>query len=125
MDGADGEKHPLWGARWADKHLGQEYGDLVAYHSRHYARIAGKEVSALCWADKASVLFDPWWLYLPRAWVSGELKEYRQEASDYGAVPLSFTHRRWLAWYKDKVVKQLITTRKADSVTYFSKRKDS
>ena len=35
-------------------------------------------------ADKLSLCLEPWWLYLPRAWASGELQEYMRSAQPDG-----------------------------------------
>ena len=56
--------------------------DLVLYHSRFYAKQDSHEPSRLCVADKMLIAIEPWWLYLPRVWLSGELALYRQTASD-------------------------------------------
>ncbi len=103
MDDEEGEKHPEVGARIAGRLFGPEFHDLCRYHSRHYARNAGKEPSRLCWADKLSILCEPWWLYLPRAWASGELHEYRKLA--VGFVPLCANHREWHRWIRARLVR--------------------
>ncbi|HBV97435.1 MAG: hypothetical protein JL50_08310 [Peptococcaceae bacterium BICA1-7] len=95
MDGPQGEKHPEFAAQLAGQWFGPEYRDLCLYHSRHYARLAGRDPSRLCWSDKYSVIFEPWWFYLLRAWAGGELKEYRQNAARDGVVPLAVSHREW------------------------------
>lgn len=104
MDGAEGESHPEFGADIAYWFLdglgGHKYGDLCLFHSRHYARRAHREPSRLCWADKLSIKYEPWWFYLPRAWLSGELKEYRKVAAKAGRVPLRVSHREWFGWVK-------------------------
>ena len=106
MDGPEGELHPerssdfLWyifewfpPGGW-ENHLAIRR--LVKYHSRHLARKDGVVPSKLCWADKYSMAYDPWWLYLPRAWASGELTEYRQMSSvNQWNIPLSASHRTW------------------------------
>ena len=53
-----------------------DHYELCLYHSRHFAKTADAEPSRLCWADKLSILYEPWWLYLPRAWAS--LQGYRR-----------------------------------------------
>lgn len=99
MDDEAGQKHPELGAEIAywlfDRDDVQEYYFLCLYHSRHYAKNDDTEPSKLCWADKMSILLDPWWLYLPRAWASGELKEYRENCSHL--VDMNKSH---LAWYR-------------------------
>ena len=113
MDDEEGEKHPELGAKIAGWLFDYpmvftlpaalwirttDYHDLCLLHSRHYARNAGRESSKLCWADKLSIIFEPWWLYLPRAWASGELFEYRAMAAHAGFIPLSASHREWYRW---------------------------
>ena len=51
-----------------------------------------------------SVKYDPWFLYVPRAILSGEIKEYRKQASDNGYVPLSASHREWYAWARGRFI---------------------
>lgn len=101
MDGPEGERHPTWAAEWALEHLdlfSTEYYWLCMLHSRHYARSYGKDPSRLCWADKLSMKYDPWWFYLPRAWLSGELCEYRDRSARNGYVERHASHREWYAW---------------------------
>jgi hypothetical protein len=100
MDDAEGERHPEVGAAIARALLGPAYGDLCEFHSRHHARAKGAEPSLLCWADKASILHDPPGFYLARALLSRELAEYRVKAARAGAVPLTATHRQWLAFIR-------------------------
>lgn len=99
MDGPRGRRHPEFGARLIGRLLGPAYRDLVLYHSRHYAAKAGVPPSRLCWADKLSIRYDPWWWYLLRARLSGELGEYRRRAAA-GAVPLATSHRAWFDWLR-------------------------
>lgn len=120
MDGPEGERHPEFGAHIAGKLFGRAYYELVLLHSRHYAKIVGKEPSKLCWADKLSILYDPKWFYLIRAISSGEIKEYRQNAK--GWIPLERSHSFWFDWIKLKFIK-LAEERKADGVPYMSQRK--
>lgn len=100
MDGMEGERHPEYAAKLAGKWFGPKYQNLCLYHSRSYSKKAGKQPSRLCWADKLSVKYDPWWFYILRAWVSGELHEYRQEAAKDGLVPLSAGHREWHHYFR-------------------------
>ena len=101
MDDERGERHPELGAAIAGMLLGPEYGDLCEFHSRHYARARGAEPSMLCWADKASILYDPPAFYLVRALLSRELAEYRRNAARAGAVPLTASHWQWLAFIRE------------------------
>ena len=102
MDGPEGERHPVRAANIASNLLDTRYGLLCLYHSRHYAKANNHEPSQLCWADKLSIMYEPWWLYLPRAYLSGELFEYRRVAAEY--LPITKTHREWFAWVKDRLV---------------------
>lgn len=116
MDGPEGETHPEGGARiihwlytklhrskceWAASH----WACWTKYHSRYYAHLHNAKPTELCWADKASIWFEPEWFYLFRTRLSGELLEYRLNA--HKCIPLVFPDRCWLHWYKDKVVVQV------------------
>lgn len=102
MDDEDGKRHPEIAENIAGKLFRTEHYELCLFHSRHYARNARKEPSLLCWADKMSILFEPWWIYLPRAWLSGELFEYRKIADKTDFIPLAATHREWYRWIQDR-----------------------
>lgn len=76
MDGPEGETHPELGARIMRTLFGNAWGDLVLLHSRYYSKKLGRPVSPLCFADKWVIILEPAWLYLPRVWLSGELREF-------------------------------------------------
>lgn len=101
MDGPEGEEHPRWGfwfvyrvvrrvSLWKFRRQGYVYPEVLAgaeatrwarfclYHSRFLAKRYGKPFSCLCVADKLAMCMEPWWLYLPRVWASGELAEYME-----------------------------------------------
>ena len=61
-----------------------QWYDFCVNHSRFLAKQCGMQPSRLCMADKLSLGLEPWWLYLPRAWASGELKEYMRSAQPDG-----------------------------------------
>ncbi len=122
MDDEEGERHPETGARIAGRLFGPDYHDLCLLHSRHYARNLGREPSPLCWADKMSILFEPWWLYLPRAWASGELFEYRAVSAEAGFIPLSASHRQWYRWVQDRLG-QLGRAQRGDVVPYINPKR--
>ena len=122
MDDELGERHPEVGAKIAGALFGQEYYELCLLHSRHYARNAGKEPSALCWADKLSIVFEPWWFYLPRAIASGEINEYREMSA--GFVPLDAPHRQWFNWVKDRF-RTLGYEKRGDVVPYVNQAKSA
>lgn len=54
--------------------------DFCLYHSRYAAARDGKPYSRLCVADKLAIALTPAWLYMPMAWLSGELREYMERA---------------------------------------------
>jgi hypothetical protein len=123
MDDKKGEAHPEFAASLAhalfDKDRWQDwtYYNLCLYHSRHYARALKVEPSKLCWADKYSIVYETWWTYLPRAWASGELPEYRKIASDSGFVSECRTSREWFVWIQSRLV-TLGKEKRADAVAY-------
>jgi hypothetical protein len=97
IDGKEGKVHPELGARimgllfdhctevyfdrrewnprprWRRK---RTWHDFSLYHSRWYADMDCKRVSKLAAADKMAFCLEPWWLYLPRVWASGEIHEF-------------------------------------------------
>ncbi|MBW7932471.1 MAG: hypothetical protein H3C62_02420, partial [Gemmatimonadaceae bacterium] len=75
MDGPEGETHPKLGAAVMRRLFGAAWGDFVLLHSRYYAKRLGRPVSPLAMADKWVIVLEPWWLYLPRARLTGELSE--------------------------------------------------
>ena len=123
MDGKEGERHPEFAAGLAHAMFGERYFQLCLLHSRHYARGINKEPSMLCWADKFSICYDPWWLYLPRAWLSGELYEYRRTADRCGAIPESVSHIKWFEWIKGRLT-LLGQEKRADIIGYANKQRN-
>lgn len=95
MDGEEGESHPEVGAKIVEKLFGKEWGDLSLLHSRFYCKKHGREKSKLFYADKMAFVLEPWWLYIPRTRLSGELAEY-MEKSKQG-------HYRSSACYKENI----------------------
>lgn len=107
MDDLKGKTHPAWAADKAMKWFGPEYYCLCLYHSRAFVKKHNRRLSKLGWADKLSLLYDPWWFYLPRAWLSGELKEYRNESSTKKQLAANKTHREWFKWIRN-IMEELI-----------------
>jgi hypothetical protein len=110
MDGPEGETHVELGARLMERWFGPTWGDFCRYHSRFYSKRDGRAPSRLCFADKMVPSLEPWWLYLPRAWASGELWEYLARAAGrdggkYANEPNSpqvqalLSGTRWRDWY--------------------------
>jgi hypothetical protein len=128
MDGEEGENHPTKGAEIANvlldhnfhmgtgelprddkwltksKEIEWEYYYLVLRHSRSMAKRYNKEPSKLCWADKLSIKYDPWFLYIPRAMLSGELKEHRERADKFGELTFNKSNREWYQWAHDRMI---------------------
>lgn len=118
IDGPEGEEHPRFGARIVWRLFkSNELFRLCLYHSRHYAKSDNAEPSKLCWADKYSIKFDPWFLYLPRAWLSGELREYRAIAAAREIIDIDQSHRVWYRWVVVHLQK-LGTEKKGDAAPY-------
>jgi hypothetical protein len=49
------------------------------YHSRFMAWKHGARPSRLCAADKLATALEPWWLYVARATLTGEIREYMRD----------------------------------------------
>lgn len=118
MDGPEGETHPEIGAElvWTIvnffvPHRASEAWRLALHHSRFYAARDDSEPSALCWADKLSVHFEPVWWYLLRAHLSGEVHEYVHNAPLW----VQINSRVWLDWYRKKAADVVEQRRKAQS----------
>jgi hypothetical protein len=57
-----------------------QWGQFCLFHSRYYAKKAGAQPSKLCFADKLAFCLTPRWLYLPMVTLTGEIKEYLENA---------------------------------------------
>lgn len=130
MDGEEGEHHVALGARimgWLfDKRTRAthrrylwEYGewyDFCLYHSRFYAKAAGRKPSRLCYADKLSIALTPWWIYIPLGLASGEIHEYLRRAGQgkyNGQAAENRTPRLWLAELQ-RFMRQWVAEHKED-----------
>lgn len=132
MEGSEGENHPEYAAHithqlldsevwielpetetrskgWKVLQKRTEYRDLCLYHSRSMAKKRGVEPSKLCWADKLSIKYDPWWFYLLRAKLSGEIKELRHIAATLETIPESATDREWYEWARARMINRAYT----------------
>ena len=69
----------------------KEWENFSRYHSRFYAKKDRQPYSKLCVADKLAIALEPYWLYLPRVILSGEIKEYMKlaKAKKYEGEPIS------------------------------------
>lgn len=119
MNSGCGAVHPVYAAYLVYPWFGEKWAEFCLFHSRHFAKARGKDPSLLCWADKGSITFDPWWLYLPRAWASGELEEYRREADHVGLLPKEYSHRSWHRWIVGKF-NELAEAKRGDAIPYMN-----
>lgn len=110
MEGYSGRDHPRMGAWLAwiylDHKAGGRYAKLCLYHSRTFAAADREQPSKLCWADKLCVKFDPWWLYLPRVMMTGEIHEYRREAHNANLIKLDKSNREWFKWVQERMIRK-------------------
>lgn len=95
MDGPSGRNHPYLGAQIMGFLFGHKWADFTGYHSRAIARDHNSLPSPLCLADKLAWAIEPYWLYLPRAYLSGEIHEYMSSAKGH----FQFTNAR--EWYTE------------------------
>jgi hypothetical protein len=138
MDGEEGEKHPEFGAKimhvfdkWkvtcTNTRIGSfvevkrefrsfKWHDFSLYHSRFYAKKAGAFPSKLCFADKLSVCYDPYWFYMLRATLSGEIKEYLSNGG-------FFDKWAWFQWYRMKMIQYVSEIKDQEVDTRTKERK--
>lgn len=107
MDGAEGEQHPVAGAKIMGALFGQRWHDFTMYHSRFLAKKNGKQYSKLCVADKLATCITPDWLYMPMVRLTGEIKEYMQEAgrNSGGTVKVQENQHKWRKEVKEYLLK--------------------
>lgn len=98
MDGPEGERHPLTGAKIM-RVFGQRWFDFCYYHSRFLAKQDGVQFSQLCVADKLAICLTPHWLYLPMVRWTGEIKEYMKDADIGKYQTMNLTTSSQLKWY--------------------------
>lgn len=95
IDGDDGVTHPELGASIMTKLFGEEWGMFCLCHSRTYARRNNHALSKLAAADKYAWAIEPWWVYIPKATLSGEINEYMERSKRTGFVSENATKRDW------------------------------
>lgn len=79
--------------------------------------------SKLCWADKLSIKYDPFWTYLPRALLSGEYREYYNLAVDNGHLPKTATMYQWYEWASKRFIK-LGYQQSSEGISYYTDLND-
>jgi len=108
MDRPEGETHPRWAARVMGQWFGGKWALFVLLHSRFLCQYLNCRFSRLCVADKLAVALEPWWLYLPRVWATGEYKEYMSlaqqrdpsGASDVKYASMNINTETSLKWHQ-------------------------
>lgn len=92
IDGPEGKKHPLLGARIMhklfDRKGSSRWFDFTAYHSGSLAKRHKRPVSKLWAADKLTQAITPAWLYLPMVRATGEIREYTANSPFHALCPL-------------------------------------
>lgn len=114
IDGSAGQLHPLKGAALMN-YFGEYWRELCLLHSGHFCKIVGKEPSKLYYADKLAFCLEPWWLYLPRVYLSGEIKEFRANSTAYLPETAMMTNRQWFEWLKVKTMEKVTGEREWNS----------
>lgn len=78
LKGAEGDTHPLLGAKIARKLFGKEWENFILGHSTFYARRNNIPVSPLMAPDKYWHCMVPLWFYKILSVPTGEFKHYRE-----------------------------------------------
>lgn len=102
LDDEEGQRHPVLGARIMEDLFGVEWGNFTLRHSRFLARSLGVEPSRLCNADKLAITILPWFIYVPLARATGEIREYKaatKHAKDTGWTDQSTSWKSDILWY--------------------------
>ena len=120
MDGKCGRNHPKRGARllyafvkwWTkDELLAYSWWLMVVGHSKTYSAICRAPLSPLYYADKVAALMEPAWLYMLRAWMTGEDKEFIANS------PVQDERLgTWFKWYREKVANEHLNRKEKLSV---------
>ena len=99
---ADGDTHPEYGARLAEKLFGPEYRDFIFGHSFTYTERNKIPASKLMAPDKYWHCMIPFWVYKLMAIPTGELKHYR----DQNARQISKNQEEpdWVWWARFQIV---------------------
>lgn len=71
-----------WKVRTEDHPYYVSWYCFCFYHSRFIAKKYGLKTSRLCIADKLAITLEPWWFYLPRVILTGEINEYMKLVGD-------------------------------------------
>ena len=104
MDGEEGEKHVVLGARIMGRLFGPKWESECFRHSRYWCRRTGLPISRLCLADKLAFALTPAWLYLPMARWTGELAELNSGDERRWLRGLQSYTMRWVDRHRDQAV---------------------
>jgi hypothetical protein len=99
IDGDEGKQHPRLGAKLARMFGGRRAQELALFHSRSFSFGADRNPSPLSAPDKFSFLLEPEWFYKFRATLSGELREFQNNAVEREGLKES---ESWYMHYKRK-----------------------
>ena len=104
MDGKEGKNHPELGGRIMDRLFGKKWGDFTRFHSKSYADQKRRIISKLCVADKLSIALELYPIYIFRAKLSGELREYMENWKESDSKEwykrIQKEQREWVDRYK-------------------------
>ena len=101
FDGTHIEERSSYEDDWKETVPSLDWYYFCMGHSRFLSKQLNRQPSKLCMADKLSLGLEPWWLYLPRAWASGELKEYMKSAEPEGKHGhMNLSQVSAITWYK-------------------------
>ena len=120
MDGPEGESHPVWAANIMGRLFGKKWYYFCLCHSRYWCRKIDKYPSKLCYADKLAIALEPWWLYIPRAWLSGEIHEYMRDSNGSPGAKYNGLHsiqtNSKIEWFKtlQKDIRKWVKENKKD-----------
>jgi len=105
IEGKTGRQHVEFGAKIAGFLFGKRFYNECLGHSRYYATEQNIPLSRLCYADKLAFVIEPIWLYLFKACLSGEIKEYRMTSVQW--CPLWASNRDWHTKLRDRILSQI------------------
>jgi len=104
IDGLEGKVHPVVGAKITRFLFGRDWLEFTLQHSRYFSK---GRINKLCAADKGSLCFDHWLIYIPRILLSGEVYEFiKKEDTDTYFCVIMKAYRFWKmvksAWIENK-----------------------
>lgn len=101
LKGAEGDTHPLLGAKIATKFFGKRWGDFILGHSTFYAKRNGIKTSPLMAPDKYWHCMVPFWVYWLLSATTGELRHYRELKHARQVADSETSDAEWFARLQD------------------------